>query len=120
MYTLQIVLPLCEVKKGCIMAAITPGDLSIDIELAQRIKARDLQAYRVLIDRYYPFIYTVAYALHRDDDVANQYVMDVLSHAWNHADALRFKGSLRPYFFQLIYAKYQRYLSFFPTVKEII
>lgn len=102
------------------MAAINPGDLSIDIELAKRIKAKDLRAYRVLIDRYYPFIYAVAFALHRDDDMANQYVMDVFSHAWNHAEALRFKGSLRQYFFQLIYAKYQRYLSFFPTVKEFV
>ena len=95
-------------------------ELSIDIDLAKRIRARDLRAYRVLIDRYYPFIYDVAFALHQDDDIANQYVMDVFSHAWNCAEGIRSEGSLRPYFFRLIFAKYQRYLSLFPRPSIVV
>jgi hypothetical protein len=86
-----------------------------DIDLLRRLKGRDLLAYRELIGKYYEFVYAVAFVLHRDEQVANQYVMDIFSYTWNHADCLSFKGTIKQYFFKLIYAKYQRYASVFPV-----
>lgn len=96
------------------------ADLSADLDLLKRLKKRELLAYRELIDRYYGFVYMVAFALHRSEEVADQYVLEIFSHAWNHAEGLSFRGSLRQYFFKLIYAKYQRYVSFYPPINETI
>lgn len=95
-------------------------DLSADLDLLRRVKKKELLAYRELIDRYYPFVYMVAFALHRDERMADQYVVDIFTHAWVHSEGLCFRGSLRQYFFKLIYAKYQRYVSFYPPIKETI
>lgn len=97
-----------------------PRDIAADLDLIERIRRKEFKAYRELIDRYYNFIYMVAFALHRDESVADQYVLELFTHAWNHAEGLNCRGSLRSYFFKLIYAKYQRYVSLLPPIKEVV
>jgi DNA-directed RNA polymerase specialized sigma24 family protein len=95
-------------------------DLRLEIDLLCRIKRKDLLAYRELIDRYYSFVYMIAYTLHRDDRMADQYVLDLFSYVWNHAEGLSFRGTFRQYLFKLIYAKYQRQVSAFPSIKDVV
>ena len=75
-----------------------------EVDLLRRLRNRELLAYRELIDRYYSFVYMVAFALHRDERMADQYVLDVFAHIWNHSGEVRFKGTVKQYFFKLIYA----------------
>jgi DNA-directed RNA polymerase specialized sigma24 family protein len=93
-------------------------ELASEMDLLSRLKNKELMAYRELIDRYYGFVYVVAYALHKDEGMADQYVLELFSHVWNHAEGVRFKGTIKQYFFRLIYAKYQRYVSVLPDTIE--
>ncbi|TDW99381.1 RNA polymerase sigma factor [Dinghuibacter silviterrae] len=97
-----------------------PGEIAADLDLIKRLQRKDLLAYRELIERYYSFVYMMALTLHRDETVADQYVLELFTHAWNHASGMTARGSLRSYFFKLIYAKYQRYVSMLPTIKEMV
>lgn len=95
-------------------------ELQSEMDLLGRLKNKELMAYRELIDRYYGFVHMIAYELHNDEEMADQYVMEVFAHVWNYAEGIRFKGTIKQYLFKLIYAKYQRYISILPEAKEVI
>ncbi len=75
-----------------------------DIRLWQRIRqgGGNLQAFRELFDRYYaPLCRFAAYWL-RDRGAAEEIVLDVFTHLWQHAAELRIDLSVRAYLFRAV------------------
>jgi hypothetical protein len=100
--------------------SLSNEEIRSEIDLLRRLKNKELKAYRELIDRYYGFVYMVAYALHKEERMADQYVLEVFAHVWDYAEEVRFKGTIKQYFFKLIYAKYQRYIAVLPDIEALI
>ena len=74
------------------------------IRLWQRIRqgGGNLQAFRELFDRYYaPLCRFAAYWL-RDRGAAEEIVLDVFTHLWQHAAELRIELSVRAYLFRAV------------------
>jgi DNA-directed RNA polymerase specialized sigma24 family protein len=82
-----------------------------EMDLLRRLRNKELGAYRELIDRYYRFVYMIAYELHRDERMADQYVLELFAHIWNDSEDVCGEEMIRQYFFRLIYEKYQRYMG---------
>lgn len=74
-----------------------------DIVLWERIcRDRDLAAFRELFDRHYlPLCRFAEYWL-RDAGAAEEIVLDLFTHLWQHADELHVTTSLRSYLFRSI------------------
>lgn len=79
------------------------SETDYDIVLWDRIRReRDLEAFRELFDRHYlPLCRFAEYWLH-DAPAAEEIVLDLFTHLWQHTDQIHITASLRAYLFRAV------------------
>ncbi len=65
-----------------------------DMRLMQKVKASDMEAFRVLFDRYQPIIFRQALFHTRQTDLAHDVVQETFIKIWQYRKSLKPRGSL--------------------------
>jgi RNA polymerase sigma-70 factor (ECF subfamily) len=62
---------------------------SVDLELLERVKAADVEAFRTLFERYQPILFRNVLVLTRNADQAHDVVQEIFVRVWEHRSRLK-------------------------------
>jgi RNA polymerase sigma-70 factor, ECF subfamily len=85
--------------------------MDLHLELFQKIKNNDVQAYEMLFKSYYKFLCSLAYGLVKDKHVAEEIVEDFFVDIWKNRQKIAITTSVRSYFVGSIHNRSLNYLQ---------
>lgn len=73
-----------------------------DVQLMNKIRIGDLDAFRLLFERYYTPLCNFANSYLQDDFIAEDVVQELYTKLWEERTKLRFSGSIKSYFYMAV------------------
>lgn len=83
-----------------------------DLDLFNRVKQEDLQAYEVLFRRYYQELYRFAYNYLRDQAPSEEMAQEVFLYLWEKRGNIEIKTTLKTYLYSAIKNKCLNYIKY--------
>jgi RNA polymerase sigma-70 factor (ECF subfamily) len=83
-----------------------------DLQLFQRIKQDDLEAYEIVFKRYYQELYRFAYTYLRDQVPSEEMAQEVFLYMWEKREQIEIKTTLKTYMYSAIKNKCLNYIKY--------